>query len=150
MCSSDLNLVPLPKAKAVMVIGFADLLEALAATPVILQHKPSAVEIMDKAILDNTRQNANLDSIRNTFVSGDPAATLCVEMYDDTKESLPPRLEALEADLRGRKTGTFYFKETDPAKQQRVWQLREAALGLSMAVKEDAKSISFEIGRAHV
>ena len=140
---AKVNLVPLPKAKAVMVIGFADLLEALAATPVILTHKPSAVEIMDKAILDNTRQNANLDSIRNTFVSGDPAATLCVEMYDDTKEALPPRLEALEADLRGRKTGTFYFKETDPAKQQRVWQLREAALGLSMAVKEDAKSISF-------
>ena len=140
---AKVNLVPLPKAKAVMVIGFADLLEALAATPVILQHKPSAVEIMDKAILDNTRQNANLDNIRNTFISGDPAATLCVEMYDDTREALPPRLEALEADLRGRNTGFFYFKETDPVKQQRIWQLREAALGLSMAVKEDAKSISF-------
>src|SRR5690349_18399789 len=54
---AKLRLVPLPKAKAVMVISFADLLEALAAAPVILRHSPSAVEVMDKSILDNTRQN---------------------------------------------------------------------------------------------
>src|SRR5579864_2073177 len=51
---AKLRLVPLPKAKAAMVIGFADLLEALSAAPVILRHNPSAVEVMDKAILDNT------------------------------------------------------------------------------------------------
>ncbi len=34
---AKLRLVPLPKAKAVMVIGFADLLESLAAAPVILR-----------------------------------------------------------------------------------------------------------------
>ena len=32
-----------------MVIEFADLLEALAAAPVILSHGPSAVEVMDKS-----------------------------------------------------------------------------------------------------
>ena len=50
---AKLRLVPLPKAKAVMVISFGDLLEALAAAPVILRHSPSAVEVMDKSILDN-------------------------------------------------------------------------------------------------
>ena len=69
---AKLRLVPLPKAKAVMVIMFADLLESLAATPVILRHKPSAVEVMDKSILDHTRQNAALDRIRNTYIEGDP------------------------------------------------------------------------------
>jgi FAD/FMN-containing dehydrogenase/Fe-S oxidoreductase len=140
---AKLRLVPLPKAKAVMVIPFADLLESLAATPVILLHKPSAVEVMDKAILDNTRQNASLDRIRNTFIAGDPGATLCVEFYADRKEDLPPRLAALEADLRSRNLGYAYHSETDPAAQARIWSLREAALGLSMAMKEDAKSISF-------
>jgi FAD/FMN-containing dehydrogenase/Fe-S oxidoreductase len=140
---AKLRLVPLPKAKAVMVIPFADLLESLAATPVILLHKPSAVEVMDKAILDNTRQNAALDRIRNTFIAGDPSATLCVEFYADRKEDLPPRLAALEADLRSRNLGYAYHSETDPAAQARIWSLREAALGLSMAMKEDAKSISF-------
>jgi FAD/FMN-containing dehydrogenase/Fe-S oxidoreductase len=140
---AKVKLVPLPKAKAVMVIAFADLLESLAASPVILGHNPSAVEVMDKHILDNTRQNAALDRIRNTFIAGDPAATLCVEFYADRKEDLPPRLEALERDLRARGLGYHYHHETDPAQQARVWSLREAALGLSMAMKEDAKSISF-------
>jgi FAD/FMN-containing dehydrogenase/Fe-S oxidoreductase len=140
---AKLRLVPLPKAKAVMVIGFADLLEALAATPAILAHGPSAVEVMDKAILDNTRQNEGLDRIRSTFIEGDPAATLCVEFYADRKEELPPRLEELERDLRSRRLGCSYHSETDPARQARIWSLREAALGLSMAMKQDAKSLSF-------
>ena len=140
---AKVRLVPLPKAKAVMVIEFAELLEALAATPVILRHNPSAVEVMDKAILDNTRQNAALDRIRGTFIKGDPGATLCVEFYADQKADLPPRLDALEKDLRERMLGYAYHRETELAGQARVWSLREAALGLSMANKEDAKSISF-------
>src|SRR5205807_3734555 len=104
---------------------------------------PSAVEVMDKSILDNTRQNVALDRIRNAFIEGDPAATLCVEFYADRKEDLPPRLAALERDLRSRNLGYAYHSETDPAAQARIWSLREAALGLSMAMKEDAKSISF-------
>jgi len=140
---AKLRLVPLPKAKAVMVIMFADLLESLTATPVILEHKPSAVEVMDKSILDYTRQNATLDRIRNTFIEGDPASILCVEFYADRKEDLPPRLMALETDLRSRKLGYAYRSETDPASQARIWSLRENSLGLSMAMKGDAKSISF-------
>jgi FAD/FMN-containing dehydrogenase/Fe-S oxidoreductase len=140
---AKLRLVPLPKAKAVMVVEFADLLEALSAAPVIVSHGPSAVEVMDKSILDNTRQNANLDRIRKSFIEGDPAATLCVEFYGDKKEDLPPRLVALEEDLRARKLGYRYHTDTDPVSQARIWSLREAALGLSMAMKEDAKSISF-------
>lgn len=140
---AKVKLVPLPKAKAVMVITFADLLESLAAPPVILAHKPSAIEVMDKAILDHTRQNLALDKIRNEFVAGDPAATLCVEFYADRAEDLPPRLKALEEDLRARGIGQHYLSETDLARQARIWSLREAALGLSMAMKGDAKSISF-------
>ena len=140
---AKLRLVRLPKAKAVLVVEFAELLEALSATPVILTHKPSAVELMDKAILDNTRQNPALERIRSAFITGDPGATLCVEFYADRAEDLPPRLRALEQDLRSRGLGYAWHAETDPARQARIWSLREAALGLSMAMKEDAKSISF-------
>ena len=52
---AKLRLVPLPKAKAVMVIAFADLLESLAATPVILTHKPSAVEGDGQSTSSTTR-----------------------------------------------------------------------------------------------
>src|SRR6185503_5259975 len=37
-------LVPLPRAKAVLAIQFRNLLEALEATPVILEHHPAAIE----------------------------------------------------------------------------------------------------------
>ena len=99
---ATLSLVPLPKAKAVLAIQFADLLDALAATPAILAHGPSAVEVMDRFILDNTKQSAALHRLRQTFIDGDPGALLCVEFYADRGDDLPPRLDALEADLRGR------------------------------------------------
>jgi FAD/FMN-containing dehydrogenase/Fe-S oxidoreductase len=137
------NLVPLPAAKAVMAIQFADLLESLEATPAILEHRPSAVEVMDRFILDNTKQNASLDRLRRTFIEGDPGALLCVEFYADQAEDLPPRLDALELDLRARRLGYRFHRAIDLAAQARIWSLREAALGLSMAMKDDAKSLSF-------
>ncbi len=140
---AKIALVPLPKAKAVAAVQFADLLSALAATPAILEHRPSAVEVMDRFILDNTKQNAALERMRRTFIEGDPGALLCVEMYGDRPEDLVARLDALERDLRSRGHGERVFRAVDPAAQASIWSLREAALGLSMAMKEDAKSISF-------
>jgi FAD/FMN-containing dehydrogenase/Fe-S oxidoreductase len=137
------KLVPLPAAKAVLVIQFADLLEALAATPVILKHTPSAIEIMDAFILDHTAQNADLHALRQTFVDGEPAALLCVEFYDDRAEALPARLTALEDDLRARQLGYRCHRAVDAGAQQAIWHVREAALGLSMAMKGDAKTVSF-------
>ena len=140
---AKINLVKLPKNKAVLVIQFADLIESLRATPLILQHKPSAVEVMDGFILANTKQSAALERLRRTFIEGDPGALLCVEFYADRAEDLPPRLDALERDLIAHHFGYRYYHALDLAAQARIWSLREAALGLSMAMKDDAKSLSF-------
>ena len=141
--SAKVNLVPLPRAKAVMAIQFEHLLESLAAAPVILKHRPSAIEVMDKSILDHTRKSAALEAMRQSFIEGDPGALLCVEFYDDRAEDLPPRLQALEQDLRAHKLGYRYHHALELAAQARIWSLREAGLGLSMAMREDAKSLSF-------
>ncbi len=141
--SAKLNLVPLPKAKAVLCVQFTSVSESLAATPLILRHGPSAVEVMDRFILDHTRQSPALHSLRQSFIDGDPASLLCVELYDDHQEALPPRLQALERDLRDARLGYRYVHAMDAATQAKVWSLREAALGLSMAMKGDAKSLSF-------
>jgi FAD/FMN-containing dehydrogenase/Fe-S oxidoreductase len=140
---ATLNLVPLPKAKAVLVVQFHDLLEALTATPLILLHKPSACEVMDKFILDHTYLSPNLQRVRETFIEGNPGAILCIEFYDDAKENLSPRLNACQQDLERSGFGYRYFQALEPAEQARVWNLRESALGLSMTMKEDAKSLSF-------
>jgi FAD/FMN-containing dehydrogenase/Fe-S oxidoreductase len=139
---AKLRLVELPKAKALLVVQFTDLLEALGATPAILKHQPAAVEVMDRFILDCTKLNPEASRLRD-FLEGDPGAILIIEFYGDTAAELPQRLDALEADLRARRFGYHHHRVTDPTAQARVWKLRTLALGLSMADKGDAKAISF-------
>jgi FAD/FMN-containing dehydrogenase/Fe-S oxidoreductase len=140
---AKVRLVPLPKHKSVLAIEFPTLLDALGATPVILTHKPSAIEVMDKFILDHTKSSPTLQLARESFLQGDPGGLLCVEFYSDTAEALRPRMEAVEADLRSRNIPSVFFYAIDLPAQARIWSLREAGLGLSMAMKEDAKSLSF-------
>ena len=61
---------------------FADLLDALEATPRILTHQPAAVEVMDRFILDSTKLNPEASRLRD-FLVGDPGAILLVEFYAD-------------------------------------------------------------------
>jgi FAD/FMN-containing dehydrogenase/Fe-S oxidoreductase len=140
---AKLALVPLPTTKAVLAVQFGDLLEALEATPVILRHHPSAIEVMDRFILGHTKQSPALERLKQTFIEGEPEALLSVEIYADSKEELAPRLDRIERDLTARGLGYRYHRALEPAAQSAIWSLREAALGLSMAMKGDAKSLSF-------
>jgi FAD/FMN-containing dehydrogenase/Fe-S oxidoreductase len=139
---AKLRLVELPPARALLVIQFDDLLEALGAMPAILAHGPSAVEVIDRYVLDATKRNTEASRLRD-FLQGDPAAILIVEVQGETAEALAPRLRALESDLRERGLGGHYHSATNPTEQGRIWKLRRLALGLSMAEKGDAKAISF-------
>jgi FAD/FMN-containing dehydrogenase/Fe-S oxidoreductase len=139
---AKLKVVELPRIKAVLVVQFRELLDALAATPSILNHQPSAIEVMDQYILDSTRLNPEASRLRD-FLHGDPGAILIIEFYCDSADQVKPRLETLEADLRQRGHGEHFLQAIDPAVQNRIWKLRTLALGLSMAEKGDAKSISF-------
>jgi len=98
--AAKVRLVPLPAAKAVLTIEFGHLLDALGATPLILRHHPSAVEVMDRFILDHARENDSLNALRRRVLQTDsPGALLCVEMYADRPGDLPPRFDALEREL---------------------------------------------------
>ena len=138
------NLVPLPNATAVLTIEFDDLLDALGATPALLAHRPAAIEVMDRFILDHARESPVLDAVRRSVLRGEtPGALLCVELYADDADELPGRLEAIERDLVARGIEARTSHALDPAAQARIWQLRQSSLGLSMAMKGDAKSVSF-------
>jgi FAD/FMN-containing dehydrogenase/Fe-S oxidoreductase len=141
--AAKVNLVPLPRAKAVLTIEFAQLLDALAATPLLLRHHPSAIEIMDKFILDHARESPALDALRRSILQTDPEALLCVELYGDRAEDLPPRLDAIEQALAGSGLRCRCARAIAPSDQARIWSMREASLGLSMAMKGDDKSLSF-------
>jgi FAD/FMN-containing dehydrogenase/Fe-S oxidoreductase len=150
---AKLGLVELPRAKALLVVQFHDLLDALTATPLILTHQPAAVEVMDRYILDATRLNPEASRLRD-FLRGEPAAILIVEFYGDRADDLGPRLQALEADLRRQGLAYHYHPARSNDDQARIWKLRTLALGLSMAEKGDAKAISFvedsAVGPSHL
>ena len=140
--AAKVNLVPLPKEKAVLAIEFEQLLDAMAATPIILKHKPSAIEVMDGFILNHARENPAMDRMRRAILqTDDPGALLCVELYDDARDNLAPRLEAIERDLEPFKC--VHRRLIPLPEQAKVWSFREMSLGLSMAMKGDDKSLSF-------
>jgi FAD/FMN-containing dehydrogenase/Fe-S oxidoreductase len=140
---ATVGLVPLPAVKALVTVEFDDLLEALGATPLILTHRPSAVEVMDAFILRHGRGHATLDAALRQILQADDASLLCVEFYDDHLDALVPRLEAFEHDVAGAHPRARLRRLLEPSAQARVWHVRESSLGLSMAMKGDAKAISF-------
>ena len=99
---------------------------------------------MDRFILDHAQESAALDALRRSDpADGDPGALLCVEIYGDRAEDLPPRLEALERDLAASGFRCRWRRALTLPDQARIWSFREASLGLSMAMKGDDKSLSF-------
>lgn len=137
------GLVPLPASTAVLTVEFDELLDALGATPLILKHGPSAVEVMDDFILRHAEGHAVLDAQRRSMIDRDGSALLCVEFYGDHPDDLLDRMTAVERDLKGAGISCRCRQIVDPAAQQRIWSFREAALGLSTAMKSDGKAISF-------
>ena len=136
-------LVPLPAAKALLTLEFDDLLDALAATPIVLRHGPSAVEVMDAFILGHAVGHPTLDAALRQIVRSEHSALLCVEFYGDHLDALLPRMQAAERDVAAAGLRGQARQITDPAGQARVWHVRESSLGLSMGMKGDAKAISF-------
>jgi FAD/FMN-containing dehydrogenase/Fe-S oxidoreductase len=138
-----IGLVPLPAQKTLLTIEFDYLLDALRATPLVLRHLPSAVEVMDDFILSHARAHPGLDAQRRSMIQRDGSSLLCVEFYDDRLDALIGRMEALERDLEGSGFTCRCRHIIDLTKQARIWSFREAALGLSTAMKSDGKAISF-------
>ena len=139
---AKLNLEPLPACKTICVAHFADLLQAIRAVEPILQHGPSAVEIMDADVIVMARKNLNLAPLCG-FVQGDPAAVLIVEFFGDTPEEVAGKAEALVSDLRGRPLGYAWPVLPEPSAQADVWAVRKSGLGLMLGIKGDRKPLPF-------
>jgi len=140
--AATLRVAPLPKQRVLCSVQFDDLLEAMTATPIILEHGPSAVELVDRFLLDQTRGRVEFEPLRN-FIQGDPGAVLLVEFMGETVDELPPRMDRLEDDLTRRGLGHHVHRALAADAQSRIWTLRRAALGLTMSQTGDAKAISF-------
>ncbi len=135
-----LNVVPLPDPYDVVLCAhFGDMQECLRAVVLAVQHRPTACELMDNLILGCAR--ANREQARNSFfIEGDPAAVLMIEFRGHTLEEAKQKAEALVADFRSRGFG-YAFPIVSAPHSKRVWELRNAGLGVLSNMPGAAKGI---------
>lgn len=132
--TAELNLVPLPKRRALGVLFFASVSDAMQATVELLDLKPPAVEHVDRLLFDQTRGRLNFQSARDLLQLDDKPceAFLIVEFFDDdTDDKL--------AELERRNIGLRKLIVKDPAQQGLIWNLRKQGLTLLTACKGPAK-----------
>ncbi|MEZ4570364.1 MAG: FAD-binding oxidoreductase [Thermomicrobiales bacterium] len=137
---ATINLVPTPKMTALALIQFDDLVESMAVTDTILETEPSAIELMDRMLIELTRQQPGYAS-QIAFVRGNPEALITVEYYGDSESELRRKLDHLEVHLRANGIDAEVQQILDPKRQADIWSVRKAGLGLLMSVKGDAKPI---------
>jgi FAD/FMN-containing dehydrogenase/Fe-S oxidoreductase len=129
-----------PRETALLCVHCATIDEALRANLVALRHAPRACELMDNNILECTK--ANLEQRQNRFfVQGDPGAILAVELAAETREEVSAVAAELEAELHAAGLG-YHYPVVWGTDQNRVWNLRKAALGLLANIPGDAKPVA--------
>ncbi len=133
----ELNCEPLPPPGALMCAHFATVDDSLRATLIAMTHRPFGCELIDRHILDCTKQN--LEQARNRFfVQGDPGAVLVVDIRHADRSHVEAEMRTLEAKFRAAGLG-YAFPVLWGEESQRVWELRRAGQGLMNNVPGDAK-----------
>ena len=99
VAEAELALVPRPKHRGLLVPQFASLAAALDALAACLELGPSAVELMDRMLIDLAR---NQRSLKDTMaaVRGRPEALLMVEFSSDDAADVSYRVHELAAPPR--------------------------------------------------
>jgi FAD/FMN-containing dehydrogenase len=104
---------------------------------------PSAVELVDRTMIELARGNPSFRPVIDSALVGEPDAILLVEFTGDSAGSSVARLDDLVAlmgdlGLPGQVVGL-----TDASAQKALWDVRKAGLNIMMSMKGDGKPVSF-------
>jgi len=136
-----LNLVQLPKPKDVVIAAhFNSIDESLKATVIAMKHNPTACELMDKTILDCTKDNIEQQKNR-FFLEGDPAVILMIEFRSDTLQVSVELSNNLINELKENNLG-YAFPVISGNETEKIWNLRKAGLGLLANIPGDKKAVA--------
>ncbi len=129
-----------PKLSAMVVTHYSTLEDCLSDVAPVMLHSLHTCEMMDKVILDCTKNNR--EQLKNRFfVEGDPAALLMLEIKADTEIDLKRQLKALQATIA--ESGLSYANPVlKGADINKAIELRKAGLGLLGNMVGDRKAVA--------
>ena len=129
-----------PKNKVMVVSHFDSVIESLNAVQIAMKHDLYLCELMDKTILDCTKNNKKQAENR-FFIKGNPEAVLMLEIKDTSLQKAKEKAQILIDDLTKNNFGYAHIlleeKEAD-----KVIELRKAGLGLLGNMIGDKKSVA--------
>ncbi|PYC87666.1 FAD-binding oxidoreductase [Streptomyces tateyamensis] len=127
---AELELVEVPAADAMLVLGFDDIYAAADAVPDLLAHsKPAQLEALDGRMAQLMREeHSHLESLER-LPEGD--SWLLLQFTGDTKAEADAQADDLLRSLgRDRNDPAVTFSD-DPAREQLMLKAREAGLGVT-------------------
>jgi FAD/FMN-containing dehydrogenase/Fe-S oxidoreductase len=133
------KLMPLPKCQLLALLHFERLQSALEAVQFINRHGPSAVEIIDAALIALGRDNPHLAPLLG-WVKGSPEAVLLVEFEGQDEAELTTKAASLAADpeVAARCYHTHLAKGREQAD---IWAFRQGGWAIYETMPGDAKPV---------
>jgi len=126
------DLVLKPRRTVFAVGHFTSVAAAIDATNDALACGPAQVEMLDKTILDLSRQKIEYSDLAKSL-EGDPAALLFVSFTGDDEAELVASLDRLDALWRKHQHGYHTLRAVTVAQQTALLKVRKSSLGLLMA-----------------
>ncbi len=161
---ATVSLVEVPETKAVALLTYDDLLDAMEDVAPILEHDPAAVEVMDDVLLGLAADTTEFADVVGTLPEGTDSVLL-VEFYAESDAAGRRKVADLVADrvigaedggstttdpTSGAETTTDQPRRAvdameahDPEKRERFWKMRKSGLPILLSRTSDAKHISF-------
>jgi len=139
----ELDLQPIPAHRVLGICHFPSFYDAMAATRKIVDLGPSAVELVDRTMIELSRDIPMFRPVVDRFVQGEPAAILLTEFAGDDVPENVRRLKALVELMGDLGFPGAVVEAVEPAFQQAVWEVRAQGLNIMMSMKGDGKPISF-------
>jgi FAD/FMN-containing dehydrogenase/Fe-S oxidoreductase len=141
--SLTLKLSPLPKAKVLGVVNFSSFHDAMDSAQHIVKLGPSAVELVDRTMIELSLSNPAFRPTIESALIGRPAAILLVEFSGETRPPLLQKLKDLDALVGDLGHPRCVVQMSDDAPQKALWEVRKAGLNIMMSLKGDGKPVSF-------
>ncbi|MGW7257272.1 FAD-binding and (Fe-S)-binding domain-containing protein [Streptomyces sp. NPDC054834] len=136
---AELDLVPVPPYKSLLVLGYDDICAAADDVSHLLEHcSPSQLEALDGRMAQLMREEgAYLDSL-DVLPEGD--SWLMVQYAGDSQDDVDEQAHALlRAIGRGEKDANVAFSD-DPDREEKMLRAREAGLGVTARPPDDRET----------